>query len=452
MSVVRKLHPEEPPVPYSQEAEEAVIGACLLSSAAMDKATAVLKPEDFHSPNAAEVFRAMQAIQLRGEPVDLVTVSHELFARGTLGGIGRGGGVVYLADALHNVPTPGSCVHYAKIVASNAVLRGIHDAGERITALAASPKDLDEVCADVESIAIEATERRGSAGPKSPDDFIPEYLARIEASSSRPVPGAPTGLRDFDLLLGGLKPAALITLAADSGLGKSSLAVAASLEAAIVGHSVLFFSLEMPADELTERMVAYLAAVPLEGLQRGTLDMEQDRRASDALGTLHQLPLRIEDSPPYTTLEIAASCRRQKASPLGLGLVVVDHLGLVTSTIRGDNRPQQVSEITRSLKLLSRQQHVPVLALCQYRKTGRPSDARPTWDDLKDSSSIRHDSDVVTFIWQPDAGLDDHRVLIVAKHRSGRTADVHCHWNGSQVRFENASFHGGTRPSEEGRL
>lgn len=435
---VHELRPgdSEGPVPYSQEAEEGVIGACILSPSAADKAMGLLEPRQFYSPHAAAAFRAVQAVYHRSEPVDGITVKRELESHRITPP--QMGWSVYLFDAAHNVPTPGSVTHYAGIVAADATRRRIFDAGQQITVLAgSSPEDIDAVCGEVQGIAIEATERRANTGPMSPAEVIPGYLARIEASSSQPVPGAPTGLRDFDLLLGGLKPAALVTLAADSGLGKSALAVAAAVEAATAGHSVLFFSLEMPHDELGERIMSYIAAVPLDGLQHGTLSLEQDRRHSDAIGTFSRLPIHIADSPPYTTLEIAATCRRFKSSPAGLGLVIVDHLGLVTSTIRSDNRPQQVSEITRSLKLLARNLKVPVLALCQFKKTGRMADSRPTWDDLKDSSSIRHDSDVVTFIWQPDAQIEDHRVLIVAKHRGGRVADVHCRWNGSQARFEN---------------
>lgn len=421
------------PIPYSQEAEEGVLGACMLSAVAADKAM-VLTPGQFYSPHAAEVFRAVQSLRHNGDAVDLVTLIHELRTRGTLE---RVGGWQYLADAMHNVPAAGSVSQYAKIVSACATLRGIEQAGQRIVALGSSPQeDIDAVCGEVQGIALEATERRGNVGPKAPEEYLREYDARIEASTSRPVSGAPTGLRDFDTLLGGLKPAALVTLAADSGLGKSAFAIGAAMEAADVGHSVLFFSLEMPASELAERMVAYNACVPLEGLQRSTLNLEQANRVIDSRSTIEQFPIFVEDAPPYTTLEIAASCRRQKASPAGLGLVIVDHLGLVTSTLRSDNRPQQISEITRSLKLLARQLNVPVLTLCQFRKRGND---RPTLDDLKDSSSIRHDSDVVTLIWQPDAQVDDHRILIVAKHRGGRTADVHCRWNGSQVRFENGS-------------
>lgn len=430
---VRELRPGdgERPVPYSQEAEEGVIGACMLSAAAADKAM-TLTPAQFYSPDAAEAFRAIQAIYRRSEPVDLVTVVHELYADGTLERIG---GRLYLFDVVHGVPSAGSVTQYAKIVSACATLRGIEQAGQRIIALGSSPRDdIDTVCGEVQGIALEATERRGHTGPKAPAEYLREYDAQVEASSSNPVPGAPTGLRDFDLLTGGLKPAALVTLAADSGLGKSAFAIGAAMEAADVGHTVLFFSLEMTSGEVASRMMAYNASVPVEGLLRSTLNLEQANRVIDTRALLEKFPVYIEDSPPYTTLDIAAACRRQKASSAGLGLVIVDHLGLVTSTLRTDNRPQQISEITRSLKLLARQLNVPVLTLCQFRKRGND---RPTLDDLKDSSSIRHDSDIVTLIWQPDAQVDDHRILIVAKHRGGRTADVHCRWNGPQVRFEN---------------
>lgn len=436
MTALRAVPDQADPIAYDQLAEEGVIGACMLDRSACDKAVGILTAAQFFSPAAREVFRVIQTLYERHDPVDLVTVIHELYAAGTLEKVG---GPMYVHGVLNGVPSAGSCATYARIVSGNAMLRGIEQAGQKIVALGCAPADdMDEVCAEVQATALEATERRPGQGPKTPEDFIPEYLARLEASTSRPVPGAPTGLRELDHLVGGLKPATLVTIAADSGLGKSSLgSVAAAVEAATSGNSVLVFSLEMTAAELTERMVAYIAAVPLEGLQRGTLNMEQDMRASDAIATIAKLPLCIEDDPDRTTLDIAAACRRQKASAAGLDLVVVDHLGLVTSTIRSDNRPQQISEITRSLKLLSKRLDIPVLVLCQFKKTGPLPNRRPTFDDLKDSSSIRHDSDVVVFIWQPDADVEEHRVMIVAKHRNGRTADIHCRWNGSQARFEN---------------
>lgn len=449
MSQVRRLAPAGPGPskvpPHNLEAEESVLGACLLSRPALGTALEIVEPTDFYKPAHGAMFGLMLRLLARGEPIDAVTVGEELRRAGTLD---EYGGKAYLFTLVNSVPTPGSVGYYARIVAENSRLRRLVDASQQIIDLAYSlPDDVDEAGAAAQSLIFQATQTRNSGGLATMEAVIEEAHAGLDASASAEVTGVPSGLRALDAITTGLQPENLVVLAARTSEGKSSLGACAwPIEAARAGFPVLLFSLEMSKAEIGQRMIAYVGDIELERLKRGQLTLAESQRYSEALGELIALPITVDDSISPTVLEMGAKARRLKSSKAGLGLVVVDYLQIVPPLTRQSNREQDVSEVSRALKVLARQLKVPVLALAQLRDRRRSdsdrTDRRPQLYDLRESGSIENDSDVVVLIWHPKgAGIPPGAaILIVGKNRNGPKRDVRVRWDEERVRFESGSW------------
>ena len=448
MSQVRRLGP---PVsgasrvpPHNLEAEESVLGACLLARTALGTALEIVGPEDFYKPAHGEMFRLMLGLLARGEPVDAVTVGEELRRVGTLDEFG---GKPYLFTLVNSVPTPGSVGYYAKIVAENAALRRLIDASQQISDLAfALPDDVEEAQAQAQGVIYAATQARDTGGLAGIEEVIEEAHAGLDASASAEVTGVPSGLRALDGVTTGLQPENLVVLAARTSDGKSALGACAwVIEAARAGYPVLLFSLEMSKAEIGQRMIGYVGDIELERLKRGQLTLAESNRYSTALGELVALPITVDDSISPTVLEMGAKSRRLKSSPGGLGLVVVDYLQIVPPLAHRSNREQDVSEVSRALKVLARQLKIPVLALAQLKDSRRANagpDRRPQVYDLRESGSIENDADAVILIWHPKgAGLPPGAAtLIVGKNRNGPKRDVRVRWNEDYVRFESGAW------------
>lgn len=442
-----KLLPDSGPIskvpPHNLEAEESVLGACMLSREAIATAIELLSPDDFYKPAHAEIMAAVLELYGRGEPVDAVTLSEELTRRGTLEGIG---GKPYIHTLVQGVPTTGSAAHYAKIVEEHALLRRLIVASQNISDIAFSmPQDVEEAIDQSEDLIYQVSQRRLSADFVAIRDLLTDNMELVEKLYERgsSITGLPTGFSELDEITAGLQPSNLVIVAARPAMGKSSFAVTIAQHVAISHQSpCVIFSLEMSKMELVQRLMCSEARVDSNRLRRGNLQDSDWPKLSHALGRLAEAPIFIDDTPNVTIMEMRAKCRRLK-SKYGLGLVIVDYLQLMQALKRTDNRVQEVSEISRSLKILARELLVPVIAVSQLsRNVEYRSDKRPLLADLRDSGSIEQDSDIVMFIYRdevynPDTTQKGIAEIHIAKHRNGPIGKVELAFLEHYTKFAN---------------
>jgi replicative DNA helicase len=427
--------------PQDLAAEQCVLGGMLLSTDAIADVVEVLRSTDFYKPAHQLVFDVVLDLYGRGEPADAVTVAAELTRRGELT---RAGGAPYLHTLISSVPTAANAGYYAKIVRERAILRRLVEAGTRIVQLGyAAEGDVDDVVDRAQAAVYEVTERRTSEDYLPLEAILPATLDEIEAIGSRGgvLVGVPTGFRDLDELTNGLHPGQLVVLAARPAVGKSTAGLDFARSAAIRhGLTTVIFSLEMGRTEITMRLLAAEARVPLHHIRTGAMTEEDWDRLARRMGEVADAPLFIDDSPNLTMMEIRAKARRLKQRH-DLRLVVVDYLQLMTSPRRVENRQQEVSELSRSLKLLAKELECPVVAISQLnRGPEQRQDKKPLLSDLRESGSIEQDADVVILLYREDAFEKEspragEADFIVAKHRNGPTATVTVAFQGHYSRF-----------------
>jgi replicative DNA helicase len=421
--LARRLHVP----PYNLEAEESVLGACLLSREAMANVLELVRADDFYKPAHTEMFNAMLELYGRGEPIDAVTLAEELRRRGTLEPLG---GKSYIFTLVQTVPTASSAVHYARIVEENALLRRLIDAAHNISEMAyGMPEDVESAIDFSEDLIYKVSQRRDNQDFQPLRELLTENMEVVEKLYERgsSITGLPTGFTELDNITAGFQPSNLIVIAARPAMGKSALAVSMAQHVAVEQNTpVVIFSLEMSKMELTQRLMCAEARVDSNRLRRGSLQDSDWPKLSHALGRLAEAPIFIDDTASVSIMEMRAKCRRLKAKH-GLGLVIVDYLQLMqpTSRSRGDNRVQEIGDISRSLKILARELELPVIAVSQLsRNVEHRTDKRPMLADLRDSGSIEQDADIVLFIYRdevynPDSPQKGIAEIIVAKHRSG---------------------------------
>ena len=413
--------------PYNLEAEESVLGACLLSREAMANVLEVVRADDFYKPAHTEMFNAMLELYGRGEPIDAVTLAEELRRRGTLEPLG---GKSYIFTLVQTVPTAGSAVHYARIVEENALLRRLIDAAHNISEVAyAVPEDVEATIDYSEDLIYKVSQRRDNQDFQPLRELLTENMEVVEKLYERgsTITGLPSGFTELDNITAGFQPSNLIVIAARPAMGKSALAVSMAQHVAVEQNTpVVIFSLEMSKMELTQRLMCAEARVDSNRLRRGSLQDSDWPKLSHALGRLAEAPIFIDDTASVSIMEMRAKCRRLKAKH-GLGLVIVDYLQLMqpASRVRGENRVQEIGDISRSLKILARELDLPVIAVSQLsRNVEHRTDKRPMLADLRDSGTIEQDADIVLFIYRdevynPDSPQKGIAEIIVAKHRSG---------------------------------
>lgn len=440
---LQQIRPNRIP-PHNLDAEESVLGAMLESKEAIANVIEILEGDDFYKPAHKEVYETILALYGKGEVPDAITVADELGRRGTLESIG---GKPYIHGLLEAYPTAGAAGHYARIVEEHALLRRLIDAGNKVQEIGfAMPDDVAEAVDQAEEIVYQVGDRRLR------DDIIPIYplltesMENIEAISNRgdSFTGVSSGFPDLDEMTIGWQPSNLIIVAARPSQGKSSLMSDFALNAA-VKHSVpvVIFSLEMSRQEIVQRFLASEAKVDSQRIRKGTLQEQDWTRLSSALGRLSEAPIFIDDSANISMMEMRAKCRRLKAKH-GLGLIIVDYLQLMQSPRKSENRQQEVSEISRNLKVLARELSVPVICASQLnRGVETRTDKRPMLGDLRESGAIEQDSDIVMFIYRdevynPDSEHKGEAELILAKHRNGPTGTVRLAFMNQYTKF--ASF------------
>jgi replicative DNA helicase len=413
--------------PHNIEAEEAVLGSLLIDPDAIIHLSTFLKPVDFYIERHAWVYEAINDLHERREPADLVTLSDELERRGQLGEIG---GAAYLTSLINATPTSIHAEYYARIVERTAVLRRLIDAAGKIAQLAyQDTDDVDAVVDRAEEIIFGISERRVERDLRPIRQVLDAYYDRIEYlyQHQGEIIGIPTGLADLDKLLGGLQRSDMVVMAGRPGMGKTSLALSMALQAARQRQKrVAIFSLEMSDEQLVQRLVSAETGIDSQRLRLGNIKPDEWPTFYQAIRLLSETSIFIDDTPAITALELRAKARRLHAEH-GLDLLIVDYLQLMSGGTRSENRQQEISFISRSIKGLARELNIPILALSQLsRQVESRADKRPLLSDLRESGSIEQDADVVLFIYRdevynPDTEFPNIAEIIVSKHRSGPT-------------------------------
>ena len=432
--------------PHDLAAERALLGAMLLTPAAVADGVELTSAADFYRPAHAHTFDAIVGLYGAGEPVDTVTVAAELQRAGLLDAVGGPGALVEMQAS---TPVAGNAAHYADIVAKHATLRRLIGAAGEVAEVGYSrPADVDEALDRAESL-IFAVASSGAADTMAPlSDLLDRGVDHLEKLSEHggSLTGVTTGYSDLDATLLGLQPSTLVILGARPGVGKTALALGMASAAALgADRPVLFFSLEMSHMELTQRLISAEAQVSTTRIRSGDLRDDDWSRVNAAVGRLAEAPLWIDDNPNTSVLEIRAKARRKAAEVGGLGLVVVDYLQLMGGRGGAENRQVEVSEMSRGLKILARELECPVLALSQLSRAPEArADKRPVLADLRESGAIEQDADVVLFLYRDemyDTNSADRGVaeVNVAKHRTGPTGALRLTFLPQYTRFADHS-------------
>lgn len=429
--------------PQDLDAEQSVLGGMLLSKDAIADVVEVLKGQDFYRPAHETIYTAILDLYARGEPADPITTAAELVKRGE---ITRVGGAPYLHTLVNAVPTAANAEYYAEIVHERAVLRRLVEAGTRITQMGyAADGDVDEIVNSAQAEIYAVTEQRTSEDYLPLSEIMEGALDEIEAIGSRSggMSGVPTGFTDLDSLTNGLHPGQMIVIAARPAMGKSTLALDFARACSIgSGMPSVVFSLEMGRNEIAMRLLSAEARVALHHMRSGSMTDEDWTRLARRMPDVSAAPLFIDDSPNLSMMEIRAKCRRLKQRN-DLRLVVIDYLQLMQSggSRRPESRQQEVSDMSRNLKLLAKELEVPVIALSQLnRGPEQRTDKKPMVSDLRESGSIEQDADMVILLHREDAYEKEspragEADLIVAKHRNGPTATITVAFQGHYSRF-----------------
>jgi replicative DNA helicase len=436
--------PEMRVPPHNLQAEESLLGAMLLSRDAIAAAVERCGPEDFYKPAHGHVFDAVCSLFGQGEPADPVTVADELRRADLLEAIG---GPATLISLQANTPATTNAARYARIVEEHALLRRLIGVAGEIAEMGYSlPEDIAAAIDRAESMVFQVAERRVTDTLKPLHDLLSDSLDRLEHLYDRgeSITGVPTGFIDLDERLSGLQPSSLVIVGARPSMGKTALALGMAAHAAMEAHvPVLYFSLEMSHDEITQRLLCSEARVDSSRIRNGKLLESDWPKISHAIGRLGEAPLYIDDNPNLTIMEVRAKARRLKSRIGNLGLVVIDYLQLMSGRNNAENRQVEVSEISRGLKILARELEVPVVALSQLsRNLESRADKRPMLADLRESGSLEQDADVVMFlyrdeIYNPESPERGTAEVIISKHRNGPTGKTDLAFLDHYTRFAN---------------
>jgi replicative DNA helicase len=430
--------------PWSNDAEQAVLGAMLLDQDASLSAAQLLSDDMFYREAHRRLFRAMVALTERRTVIDHITLRDELIRRGELESIG---GYDYVAELADSVPTAANLEFHARIVKEKAILRKlIETATGIITEAYDGHTTASELLDAAESRIFQVSQQRSEEGFARLKEMLWPTMERIETlqKSGKAITGVPSGFTDLDNLTSGFQSGELVIVAARPSMGKTAFVLNIATHAAVEQHGVAIFSLEMSKESLVQRMLTAEARVDSQLVRRGMLRDFDFTKLARAAGVLQQCPVWIDDTPALTLLEMRSKARRLKAEN-DVRIVIVDYLQLMRSPEYSENRVQEISDISRSLKGLAKELGVPVVALSQLSRASeqRGGERKPILSDLRDSGAIEQDADLVMFIHRPEyydredeskRGLAE---IMLAKHRNGPTGDVHLRFNREYTRFDN---------------
>lgn len=420
---------ESQTVPHSREAEEAALGSVLINPDAYFDLAVFLKAEDFHIHRHRFIWTVFARLHGSRTPVDLLTVADELERDGKLAEVG---GSSYLTSLINQVPTSLNAETYGRIVQEHSTRRKLIFAANMIASLAYS----NDAIADVTSCAVIELEKAVSDAMGTGLHHITVPLSKMydemaDAAEKGKMPGIPTGIGNLDTLLKNLKVGVYV-VAGRPGQGKTAFKLSVAKNAAKQGYRVAIFSLEMPNEQITQRLTANETGIALDKLQSGQLTQEEWGRINDASETFEKTPIFMDDTPAITPAQIEARCRRLIMRHGPIDLVVVDYLQIMGMDGRTTNRTEEVSAISRGLKNVSRRLNVPVLVGAQLNRESEKEERRPRLSDLRESGSIEADADVVIFPYEDDG----EEKLIVAKHRNGTTGDADAKFKKRLTKFE----------------
>lgn len=444
----KQLHHLKVP-PHSIEAEQAVIGGLMLENSHWDSVAERISEQDFYSQHHRRIFAEMHELVAKNTPIDLITLSERLEAKSLLNEIG---GFAYLAELSKNTPSATNVIAYADIIRQRAVLRELISVANEIADAGYSPqgRDSSDLLDYAETKVFKIAEDRANKneGPKSVDQVLEETVSRIEQLFQQPhngVTGVSTGFKDLDKKTAGLQSGDLIIVAARPSMGKTTFAMNLCENAAMVEEKpVLIFSLEMPAEQIMIRMLASLSHVDQTKIRTGQLDDEDWARISSTMGLLlEKKNMFIDDSSGLTPIDVRSRARRLYREHGGLSMIMIDYLQLMRVPSINENRHLEIAEISRSLKALAKELHVPVVALSQLnRSLEQRADKRPMNSDLRESGSIEQDADVIMFIYRDEVYNENSDAkgiaeIILGKQRNGPIGKIRLFFQGQWSRFDN---------------
>jgi len=437
--------------PHSVEAEQSVLGGLLLEASALDRVADLMTEADFYRHEHRLIFRQIVRLSEMAKPVDVITVAEALEIAGELEKVG---GLTYLGSLAQNVPSAANIRRYGEIVRERSIMRKLVEVGTDIASSAYNPtgRDAAQLLDEAESKVFEIAE----AGSHGKQGFVPmpplltQVVERIETLYARDNPsdvtGIATGFTDIDRMTSGLQPGELVIVAGRPSMGKTAFSINIAENVALDSKlPVAIFSMEMGASQLALRMLGSVGKLNQHDLRTGRLQDDDWGRLTHALGRLHDAPIHIDESAALSAMDLRARSRRLHRQCSGLGLIVVDYLQLMSSNVgkASENRATEISEISRSLKALAKELHVPVIALSQLNRglEQRPN-KRPVMSDLRESGAIEQDADLILFIYRdevynsdsPDKGKAE---IIIGKQRNGPIGKVELAFRGEYTRFDN---------------
>ena len=430
--------------PHDLEAEQAIIGSMLTDRDAVISAIEILKEEDFYREDNKAIYTAILNLYNRAEPIDIITVKSELESMGKLEQVG---GLEYLAELPEKVPTTANAMKYIKIVEEKSTLRRLIKTANEIIELGYSPtEDVEDIMEGAEKKIFNIMQEKNQKGYAPIKDVLVESFTKLEELYNRKqhITGVPSGFTELDYRTAGFHGSELILIAARPAMGKTAFALNIATNAAVKANvPVAVFSLEMSKEQLVNRILCSESMVDSNKVRTGKLEEDDCTKLAGAIGPLSEAEIFIDDTPGINITEIRAKCRKLKLEK-NIGMVVIDYLQLIQgSNKRGGSREQEISEISRSLKILAKELDVPVIALSQLSRAAeqRP-DHRPMLSDLRESGAIEQDADIVMFLYRDDyynqdSDKKDIAEIIIAKHRGGSTGTVELLWLGSYTKFVN---------------
>lgn len=435
--------------PHSRQAEEAVLGAVLINPEAYFDLAEFLQTEDFYIIRNGWIWSAFMRLHEHRQPIDILTVTEVLEEQGQLSEVG---GVAYLMALVNQTPSSLHADAYGRIVSDNSVRRRMLTAANDLAQLAYNQaKPVDSIIDEAEKSIFNISERRIRHDLQPIQDVLSEYYDRVDQLSSRSeeIFGVPTGLIDLDRLLGGLQKSDLLIIAGRPSTGKTGFLLSVAKNAAQRHKKhVAVFSLEMSNEQLVQRLVAQETGIDTQRLRTGKLTTDEWPVFTHAIEVLGDTHIFLDDTPAITPMQMRTKCRRLHLE-YQLDLIIVDYLQLMSSDTRNDNRVQEVSYISRNLKVLARELNVPVLAAAQLsRAVEQRADKKPILSDLRESGSLEQDADIVMFIHRPDmldvnSPRQNITELIVAKHRNGPVhSGIELVFLNNLARFDNAALSG----------
>ena len=431
--------------PQNLEAESSVLGGILLENDAINVVLELLRTGDFYRESHRKIFRAMIELADRSEPVDIITLSECLKNRGELEAVRDS---AYLTSLNDFVPTAANISYYARIVREKSILRHLINAATEVATKGYDGTgNVEELLDSAERAIFDITEQRIKGSFVKVGDMMKDSIKMVEKLFERKtmITGVPTGFKDLDTKTAGLQPADLIIVAARPGMGKTAFSLNIASHAAFSGYGVAVFSLEMAKEQLALRLLCSEARVDNSKVRTGYLSDRDFPKLATAAGRLHDALIFIDDTPAISVLELRAKARRiARDREKKLGLIIVDYLQLMRGTGAAQNREQEISEISRSLKALAKELNVPVLAVSQLnRRVEDRNDKTPQLSDLRESGAIEQDADVIAFIYREAAynpkSDDNTATITIAKQRNGPTGDLTLTFLREFTRFEDYS-------------